>query len=202
MPIDRQPEKQTLSIVAPFKGDVLSLSRLFGEKYSTLIQSDLSELASSLGADTGVVILTEEALLGDGASLGAALSQQPSWSDIPIILLASNSGRSGRDTETARRRLPSSAGYVIVLERPLSSASLLSAVDAAWRSRERQFDMRDRLAELAEERGRLSILLENVPVGICFMNAEGRAVVSNPLFRQYLSSGIIPSRRPETPRAG
>ncbi|MEH6389920.1 response regulator [Pseudomonas profundi] len=197
MRIERQSGTRTLSIVAPFKADTLSLNRLFGEKYSVSVHHDLSTLSAALGAETGLVVLTEEALLGSVAALGEALSQQPSWSDIPIILLASNNGRSGRDTEIARRRLPASAGYVIVLERPLSSASLISAVDAAWGSRERQFEMRDRLAELAEERGRLQILLENVPVGICFMDAEGRAVISNPLFRQYLPQGIIPSRQPD-----
>ncbi|UAW96852.1 response regulator [Halopseudomonas nanhaiensis] len=194
---ERQAEAKTLSVVAPFKGDVESLSKLFGDKYSLQIHPDLSSLAAALGAGTGLIMLTEEALLGDVGVLGEALARQPSWSDIPIILLASNNGRSGRDTETARRRLPRSAGYVIVLERPLSSASLLSAVAAAWGSRERQFDMRDRLAELAEERGRLRILLENVPVGISFMDADGRSVISNPLYRRYLPSDRIPSSEPE-----
>lgn len=194
---ERQVETKTLSVVVPFKGDAQSLSALFGRKYALQIHPDLSSLAKVLGAGTGVVMLTEEALLGDVSSLGEALAHQPSWSDIPIILLASNNGRSGRDTEMARRRLPSSAGYVIVLERPLSSASLVSAVAAAWGSRERQFDMRDRLAELAEERGRLRILLENVPVGISFMDAEGRSIISNPLYRRYLPSDRIPSTQRE-----
>lgn len=195
---ERQPEAKTLAIVAPFKGDALSLNRLFGGRYRVQSHPDLHSLAGELGAGTGLVILTEEALLGGVAALDEALGQQPGWSDIPIILLASNNGRSGRDTEDARRRLPPSAGYVIVLERPLSSASLLSAVDAAWGSRERQFDMRDRLAELAEERGRLKILLENVPVGISFMDSKGKSVISNPLFQQYLPGGVIPSREPST----
>ncbi len=193
---DRRPEAKTLSIVAPFKGDAQSLSKLFAGKYYVQVHSSLNSLSAELGAGTGLVILTEESLLGGVAALEEALSRQPSWSDIPIILLASNNGRFGRDTDVARRRLPPSAGYVIVLERPLSSASLLSAVDAAWGSRERQFEMRDRLAELAEERGRLSTLLENVPVGISFMDSQGKSVISNPLFREYLPSGIIPSRDP------
>lgn len=198
MTTERQPDAKTLSIVAPFKGDALSLNKLFSGKYHVQVHDNLYSLAADLGAGTGLVILTEEALLGGVASLDDALRQQPSWSDIPIILLASNKGRSGRDTEVARHRLPPSAGYVIVLERPLSSASLLSAVDAAWGSRERQFEMRDRLAELAEERGRLKILLENVPVGICFMDGKGRAVISNSLYREYVPGGVIPSRQPAT----
>ncbi|CAM3054220.1 hybrid sensor histidine kinase/response regulator [Pseudomonas floridensis] len=188
------PEGKTLSIVAPFKGDAISLRKLFGDMYPVQTFQNLSELSDGLGENTGLVILTEESLSGDAASFGRALEQQPGWSEIPIILLASSKGRSGRDTEVARRRLPKSAGHVIVLERPLSSASLLSATAAAWRSRERQFEMRESLTQLAEERGRLQILLENIPVGVCFMNLEGKSIISNPLYRQYVPSNVIPSR--------
>lgn len=187
-------ETRTLLIVAPFKGDALSLEKVFASRYAVQSLPDLAALSRTLGAQTGLVVLTEEALIGDVSSFGHALEQQPAWSEIPIILLASNQSRSGRETVIARLRLPSSAGHVVVLERPLSSASLLSTVAAAWRARERQFDMRDRLAELAEERGRLHILLENVPVGICFMDKRGQSVISNPLFRRYLPRGLIPSR--------
>jgi signal transduction histidine kinase len=192
--IEQSPETRTLLIAAPFKGDALSLQKVFSGKYATHALTDLVSLSRAIGAQTGLVILTEEALVGDITCFGDALDQQPAWSEIPVILLASSQGRSGRDTDLARRRLPRSAGHVVVLERPLSSASLLSAVAAAWRARERQFDMRDRLAELAEERSRLRILLENVPVGISFMDKHGRVVISNPLHRQYLPGGVIPSR--------
>lgn len=184
-------------IVAPFKGDAISLHRLFGETYPVHVYQDLSSLSADLDADTGLVILTEESLSGDISCLGRALDQQPGWSEIPIILLASNKGRSGRESEMARRRLPKSAGHVIVLERPLSSASLLSASAAAWRARERQFDMRESIAQLAEERARLQILLENIPVGVCFMDRQGEAVINNLLYRQYVPEGVIPSKQPE-----
>nr|WP_230412575.1 PAS domain-containing sensor histidine kinase [Pseudomonas syringae] len=190
-------DDRRLLVVAPFKGDALSLSKLFGDKYPVRIHHDLVSLSVALGEDTGLVILTEECLSGDVESLAGALSNQPGWSEIPIILLASSNGRSGRDTELARRRLPKSAGHVIVLERPLSSTSLLSAVGAAWRSRERQFEMRESLNQLAKERSRLSILLENIPVGVCFMDTEGASVISNPLYRQYVPEDLIPSKQPD-----
>lgn len=183
-------------IVAPFKGDALSLAKVLGAQYATSALEDLAALSRTIGERTGLIVLTEEALIGDIACFGQALDHQPAWSEIPIILLASNQSRSGRDTEQARRRLPHSAGHVVVLERPLSSASLLSAVAAAWRARERQFDMRDRLAELAEERSRLHILLENVPVGISFMDKQGHSLISNHLYRQYLPRNVMPSRDP------
>ncbi|KTB98739.1 ATP-binding protein [Pseudomonas sp. ICMP 10191] len=190
-------ETKTLLIVAPFKGDALSLVKLFGDRYPLRVHSNLLSLSLALSEDTGLVILTEECLSGDVISLAVALSNQPGWSEIPIILLASKNGRSGRDTELARRRLPHSAGHVVVLERPLSSTSLLSAVAAAWRSRERQFEMRESLNQLAKERSRLGILLENIPVGVCFMDTEGAPVISNPLYRAYVPGDVMPSRQPD-----
>ncbi|MFN3579290.1 MAG: sensor histidine kinase, partial [Pseudomonas sp.] len=194
MTIEQHSETRTLLIAAPFKGDALSLGKVLADKYSIQALPNLAALSQAIGTHTGLVVLTEEALIGDVTCFGEVLDQQPEWSEIPIILLASNQSRSGRDTDQARRRLPSSAGHVIVLERPLSSASLQSAVAAAWRARERQFDMRDRLAELAEERSRLHILLENVPVGICFMDKQGSSIISNALYREYLPRGVIPSQ--------
>lgn len=195
-------EKRALSIVAPFKGDAASLSKLLGNAYLTQCYLNLAQLSEGIGGQTGLVILTEEALSTDTVAFGRVLDNQPEWSEIPIILLASSRGRSSRDAELARKRLPASAGHVVVLERPLSSASLLSAVAAAWRARDRQFDMRDRLADLAEERSRLHTLLENIPVGVCFMDTLGRSVISNPLYRSYIPNGVIPSRDPRARSEG
>lgn len=202
MPNKHLEEKRTLSIVAPFKGDAASLSKLLGNTYLTQCHLNLFQLSEGIGGQTGLVILTEEALSTDTAAFGRVLDNQPEWSEIPIILLASSRGRSSRETELARMRLPASAGHVVVLERPLSSASLLSAVAAAWRARDRQFDMRDRLADLAEERARLHTLLENIPVGVCFMDTLGRSVISNPLYRSYIPNGVIPSRDPKARSEG
>jgi PAS domain-containing protein len=191
------PAATTLLIVAPFKGDASCLSKLLGSRYPVKTHENVTTLSAALGEQAGLLILTEEALTRDVSALGEALDAQPAWSEIPVILLSSNKNRSGRETAAARRRLPESAGHVVVLERPLSSASLLSAVAAAWRSRQRQFEMRDRLAELAEERGRLQTLLQNIPVGVCFMDDQGQPLVTNPLYMQYTSGGVIPSRQPD-----
>src|SRR5690606_26699048 len=188
---------RSLLIAAPYKGDSASLNKLFSPTYPVRAHGDLSSLARAIGPETGLIMLTEEALRQGTSELALALEQQPAWSEIPIILLASNQGRSGRDSAVVRNRLPDSAGHVVVMERPLSSASLISAVTAAWRARDRQFEMRDRLAELAEERSRLSTLLENIPVGVCFMDEQGSAVISNRLYRQSLPGEQPPSRSEE-----
>ncbi|MFS0828117.1 response regulator [Pseudomonas phoenicis] len=197
MATDCSFEDKTLLIAAPDKGDGVSLSALLGETYSVHVHRNVQSLSTALDESTGVVILTEESLSGGLLGFGRALESQPAWSEIPIILLASNDAGAKRGADTARHKLPKSAGHVVVLERPLSAASLLSATAAAWRFRLRQFEMRDNVAQLAEERSRLNILLENIPVGVCFMDTEGAALVSNPLYRQYVPSGTMPSRQPE-----
>lgn len=183
---------RTVLISAPFKGDAATLQKVLGERYQTQVFSDISSLSECVGPNTAVILLTEEALAAGASQLGAALALQPHWSDIPIVLLASNHSRAGRDNDAARRRLPSNTANVVVLERPMSSSSLQSAIAAAWQSRARQFEMRDKLAELAEERERLRILLENIPVGVCFVDVTGASLVSNPLYDHYFPTGLTP----------
>jgi signal transduction histidine kinase len=88
--------------------------------------------------------------------LQRALAAQPAWSDIPFILLAGRRTGGVRTSEAVRRRLPDNATNVILLERPLSTESLLSTITAAMRARQRQFEMRDQLAELDAQRTRLA----------------------------------------------
>ena len=186
-----------LIICAPLRGDAASLQRLFTQGYHTRYLSTLNEVAAALGDETGIIVFTEEALRQELNALAQALERQPTWSDIPLVLLASDSKRSGRGNDLLRRQLPAAATNLVILERPLSGASLLSSVAAAWRSRLRQFEMRDRLAELAQERERLQTLLENLPVGVCFMDAQGRTLVSNPFYEQYVPGQRIPSQQPQ-----
>lgn len=196
---DASRHVRTVLITAPFKGDGRLLEKLLGEHYRVRLFSDMPGLASAVGPGTGLILLTEEALVENTLALGDALANQPAWSDIPIILLASGGKRARRETDAARLRLPASASNVMVLERPMSAASLLSAVAAAWQARERQFEMRDRMGELAQERERFRILLENIPVGVCFVDIDGVSLVSNPLYDRYLPKGVIPSRESDGP---
>jgi signal transduction histidine kinase/ActR/RegA family two-component response regulator len=72
--------------------------------------------------------------------LAEALSHQPPWSDIPILVVAGG-GSQGAD-ETVLQ-----LGNASVLARPLTLPQLLSTVRAAVRGRKRQFQLRDLLAE-------------------------------------------------------
>lgn len=103
-----------------------------------------------LGA--AIAVVTEESLLeSDTGALDAWLDEQPSWSDFPFVLLATK--RAGRRPQDALRMLEQ-LGNVVVLERPVHSETLASAVNSAMRGRSRQYEARRRLEALqsAEER--------------------------------------------------
>ncbi|MBA3821963.1 MAG: PAS domain-containing sensor histidine kinase, partial [Deltaproteobacteria bacterium] len=94
-------------------------------------------------ASAGCVVLTEEALLPEPRqTLVEAFATQPAWSDFPVVMFAprgSGGGSGGvADAISAARVF----GNVTVLERPVQSRTLISAVVAALRGRRRQYEAR------------------------------------------------------------
>lgn len=120
----------------------------------------------------GPLLITEEALdIHTIRVLGEWIQNQPTWSDLPILILTSN----GRETSHTHRlefqRLP--LGTPVLLERPIRTATLVSSVRAALRARQRQYEIRDSLqardvalAELKQERQTLQVVLDNSIVGV------------------------------------
>ena len=136
-------------VCAPFGHDADSIvSLLVKEGYTADAHRDLTTLATALGEDVGALLLTGEALASDTAPLVAALDAQERWSDVPIVMLsAPRSNSVSWPKETVRLRLPEQATNVIVLERPLGVISLVSAVASALKTRQKQFEIRDFIAE-------------------------------------------------------
>ena len=104
----------------------------------------LPELARSPIETIGCAVLVEEAL-GDAdiQSFLDMLAAQPPWSDLPLVLIASQGAALGALVE---RAFPES-GSVAVLERPLNPVSLVSAVRVGLRARQHQFEVRDLLEQ-------------------------------------------------------
>lgn len=120
--------------------------------HESLICESCDELAREGRRGAAIAVVTEESLLDvDTTALDAWLGDQPSWSDFPFVLLATK--RAGRRPQDALRMLEQ-LGNVVVLERPVHSETLASAVNSALRGRSRQYDARRHLEALqsAEER--------------------------------------------------
>ncbi len=148
----------------------------------------LPEMVGELGAGAGALLLSEEALASEIELhfLGDHLMRQPSWSDLPILLLA----RHGADSAAVRKAVRA-LGNVTLLERPVRVASLVTAAQAALRARQRQYDAREHLMELdqvarrlAQSESRLQAVFANAAVGIGELDADGRfALVNDALCR-------------------
>ncbi|MFN3669324.1 MAG: response regulator [Brevundimonas sp.] len=140
-------------LLAPRGRDAQVIERLLGgEGHACVVCDDAEAMAAELARGAGIAIVTEEALAeAQHAVLGRWLETQPPWSDFPFILLATK--RSGRRPLEARRALEQ-LGNVVVLERPVHSETLTSAVGSALRGRKRQYEARSHLEALtaAEER--------------------------------------------------
>ena len=95
--------------------------------------------------NAGAVILAEEVLTLAGIDEWAELiAGQPSWSDLPVILLTV-AGEVDRESQR-KMRAREPLGNVMLIERPVRPETFVSTVQAALRSRERQYQMRDHLA--------------------------------------------------------
>ena len=128
------------------------------ERVAERVADELSEAparAQARHADQGplgAVLITTEALAPPAlAALRAALAAQPIWSDLPLVLLMPQRSAALRQS-VLPELVAELGGNTLVLERPLSRASLVSAVHSALRARERQFQLRDRMDELAAAR--------------------------------------------------
>ena len=180
MPTRRVPGGSCVLIAAPYGIDAQSIARLLSARNLDSRSCPTPQaLAEHLNEHTGVVLITDEALRGDLSPLQDALERQPEWSDTPFILLVARNARHPGGAELARLALADLTTNLIVLERPLSSVSLLSAVDTALRARGRQFDLRDRLAELSASQAALAaseaevrLIADALPVLIGFIDRD------------------------------
>jgi signal transduction histidine kinase/CheY-like chemotaxis protein len=157
------------------------------------------ELARELEQDAGALLITSEAFVpAAAAAVLQTVSEQPQWSDLPIVLLAD------RDDSTSRKAgtggLLRSAANVTVLERPVRGLTLVTAMHSALRARHRQYEVRDLvLRERSARRDAESASL---------VKDEFLATVSHELrtplnaillWSQLLSSGVV---GPEKATAG
>ena len=124
--------------------------------HETVICGSSAALAHEGRRGAAIAVVTEESLLEvDRTVLDGWLGEQPPWSDFPFVLLATK--RAGRRPQEALKFLER-LGNVDVLERPVHSETLASAVNSAKRGRKRQYEARRRLEELQTAEGRLTSL--------------------------------------------
>ena len=139
-----------VAVLAPTGRDAAVAARVLEHAgFAVAPCADMAALCASIDDDTGVLLIAEEALGGRARdSLLAALGAQPSWSDLPVIVLTAESELSRVLSPTLHE--VAERANVTLLERPVRVATLVTTLRSALRARQRQFDLRDYLAERAE----------------------------------------------------
>ena len=141
--MERQNDAETrILVLAPTGRDArLIADTLAGARMCTAICADLGELLPMLQEGAAAAVIAQEALTRDGlAELSVWLSTQPPWSDMPFVVLTSG-GKPSR-TNVDQARALEALGNVTLLERPVRPDTILSSMRAAWRARNRQYEMR------------------------------------------------------------
>ncbi len=139
--VDLELDRRVL-VLAPGDEDFRVCRRVLDELgVPWLACEEPGEAAREIRAGAAALLLTDQAMAAGGmASLEAPLDEQPSWSDLPVVALLTP-GPSLSRVLSARETL----GNVLFVERPVSEHTLGSALQVALRSRERQYESRDRL---------------------------------------------------------
>jgi len=143
----RPPDPERVLVLAPTAVDAaLSRSIMAEADLACCVATDLPGLARDLTEGAGAVLLTAEVLAaGDTRGIVEVLRAQPTWSDVPILLLSP----SGADSSIAAWAMEL-LGNVTVLERPVRVTTLVSALRTAIKARRRQYELRDQLVELVQ----------------------------------------------------
>jgi signal transduction histidine kinase/CheY-like chemotaxis protein len=134
-------------VVTPSENDAqVALTVLREAGITARACASLLEMCKLDAGEVGCAVLVEETLVRpDIDEFLAALAVQPPWSDLPLVLIASQGAALGALVE---RVFPQS-GNVAVLERPMNAVSLVSAVQVGLRARQRQFQVRELLEQRA-----------------------------------------------------
>jgi len=146
--ISRMHKNERVIIIAPVGQDAAAMATLLDSQgFETQICNGSAEYSRKMIDSAGALLLTEEALeSAQGSLLLDLLKAQPPWSELPLIILTSGgeSRRAGLLDLAA-----AAAGSVTLLERPVSTLTLMRSVQVALHSRRRQYQVRDLVSELA-----------------------------------------------------
>ncbi len=164
--------KRRILILAPTGNDAgLTLVFLTQAGLAAKTCQHVAQLCAEVEQGCGAIILAEETVGQPSISaLVGTLVGQPSWSDLPIVLITSG----GEVSQTRLRRLAvfGPGGNVILLERPFRPGTLVSTLEVALRARQRQYESHELMEELHEARAHIEATLGIAGVGTWTWNMK------------------------------
>ncbi len=140
-----------------------------------LVCTQATQMLEELAHGAGGLLLAEEVLVGDTLPrLSEAISAQPKWSDLPILILTLH----GADSPLIRRLLQD-LGNIQLIERPVRVAALVTIARSALRSRERQYEMGAAQKGLQESEERFRIVADMAPFPLLIHAEDGEVLKVN-----------------------
>ncbi len=142
------PLETRILLLAPTDRDAGISERLLAQAGMPLaIVKNIPALCYETLRGAGAILMTEEAVRDEQIEkLRVLISEQPVWSDLPIVLLATG-GASSDAAIFALEKL----GNILLLECPVRVNSLISTMRVALRDRKRQYDTRRYQSELLQQ---------------------------------------------------
>ena len=133
-------------VVAPTGRDATLIAALLAKEGIDCSVCSSSEEALERVAGSGALVVAEEVFTPSNiAAWGRKIATQSSWSDYPLIVLTVAGAVDPNSQKKMLFREP--LGNVVLLERPIRPETLVSTVQASLRSRRRQYQIRDYLAQ-------------------------------------------------------
>ena len=121
--------------------------------------ANLHDVLTALGPDVAFVLMTEDAVRSaDLKPLVEWIADQPTWSDMPFILVTDHGG--GPERNPMASRWLEALGNVSFVERPFHPTTLASIARTALKGRRRQYQTRLLFEDLREGEVRLRTALK------------------------------------------
>ncbi|MFK0276381.1 ATP-binding protein [Ensifer sp. NPDC090286] len=156
--------------------------------FQSMLCGDLADFISALEEDIAFAVVTEEALrFADLRPLVAWIKSQPSWSDLPFVILTHRGG--GPERNPSASRLSEVLGNVSFIERPFHATTFISVATSAVRSRRRQYEARLRIDALDEGERRLQAALEAGHLGAWELDLATYALITSAICRGVFGRG-------------
>ncbi|HYW08460.1 MAG TPA: HAMP domain-containing sensor histidine kinase [Longimicrobium sp.] len=120
--------------------------------FAATVCAGMDEFCAALREGAGAALVIEEALSSIAAArlLANTLAAQPAWADCPVQLFVANSDNPSPPVTALARA--STGRAVVLLNRPVPRASLISVMRAALHDRARQYALRDLLSHYEDAR--------------------------------------------------
>jgi PAS domain S-box-containing protein len=166
-----RPGASRVLLLPPTRRDAAAIEKLLGDAGIACHPcGSMAELCAAVAEGAAAVIVSEESLAAEASALAACLSEQPVWSDLPVIVLS----RGGAESAALGSILPT-LGNASVMERPVRVSTFLSVIRTALRARDRQYQVRDHLlareaseAALRRSREQQEMVVRGADVGVWY----------------------------------